>query len=292
MRPVFDETCSWYKGNLHTHTTVSDGLYTPEEAAEAYQKRGYHFLAITDHLVCSQGGWLAGLLTLPAVEFHDNHYRPGRVCHITGVGLQKPVQLAGDTPPGRIVEALKDAGAFVTLAHPAWSLMRHEDLNDITGYDAVEIWNTISQSHSGRGDSTTYLDVLAASGCLRYITAVDDVHFFDGDAFGGWVWVSAPELSARSLLAALSAGRFYASQGPRIRQIWVGEGRVRVACEEPVAAIRFMSNEFYNARRVVRGPVLEAEYTLSPRDRFLRVECEDDSGRRAWSQYLPLEDAR
>jgi DNA polymerase (family 10) len=37
------------KGDLHAHTTATDGRYTALEMAEAAKKRGYEYLAITDH---------------------------------------------------------------------------------------------------------------------------------------------------------------------------------------------------------------------------------------------------
>ncbi|HEX3240105.1 MAG TPA: DNA polymerase/3'-5' exonuclease PolX [Solirubrobacterales bacterium] len=37
------------KGDLHSHTTLSDGRNTLEEMAEAARERGYSYLAITDH---------------------------------------------------------------------------------------------------------------------------------------------------------------------------------------------------------------------------------------------------
>ena len=37
------------KGDLHAHTKATDGRYTAEEMAEAAKKRGYKYLAITDH---------------------------------------------------------------------------------------------------------------------------------------------------------------------------------------------------------------------------------------------------
>jgi hypothetical protein len=37
------------KGCLHTHTTCSDGKLTPQELADAYEQRGYDFIAFTDH---------------------------------------------------------------------------------------------------------------------------------------------------------------------------------------------------------------------------------------------------
>ena len=40
---------NWYKGNLHMHTTVSDGTLSPEEAVARYRAAGYDFVALTDH---------------------------------------------------------------------------------------------------------------------------------------------------------------------------------------------------------------------------------------------------
>ncbi len=37
------------KGNLHTHTTFSDGQLSVEEAVARYRDLGYDFVAITDH---------------------------------------------------------------------------------------------------------------------------------------------------------------------------------------------------------------------------------------------------
>jgi hypothetical protein len=37
------------KGQLHTHTTLSDGALTPQEVADVYASLGFDFLAFTDH---------------------------------------------------------------------------------------------------------------------------------------------------------------------------------------------------------------------------------------------------
>jgi hypothetical protein len=37
------------KGQLHIHTTYSDGRLSPQEAADAYSRQGYNFIAFTDH---------------------------------------------------------------------------------------------------------------------------------------------------------------------------------------------------------------------------------------------------
>src|SRR2546428_9433440 len=37
------------RGNLHAHTTFSDGALSPHRLIEEYERLGYDFLAITDH---------------------------------------------------------------------------------------------------------------------------------------------------------------------------------------------------------------------------------------------------
>ena len=70
----FKNKGNWYKGNLHTHTTHSDGDLSPKEMAARYRDKGYDFLAITDHDRCPEGTewerWLATvpLLLIPGVE--------------------------------------------------------------------------------------------------------------------------------------------------------------------------------------------------------------------------------
>jgi histidinol phosphatase-like PHP family hydrolase len=41
----------YFKTNLHTHSTVSDGKLTPAELKEAYMALGYQVLSLTDHNV-------------------------------------------------------------------------------------------------------------------------------------------------------------------------------------------------------------------------------------------------
>ena len=37
---MFSEEGQWYKGNLHSHTTNSDGRLKPEEAVKLYKNHG------------------------------------------------------------------------------------------------------------------------------------------------------------------------------------------------------------------------------------------------------------
>jgi len=55
------------RGDLHTHTTASDGRATIEEMAEAAKARGYEYICITDH---SKSSVIANGLTVERMEHH------------------------------------------------------------------------------------------------------------------------------------------------------------------------------------------------------------------------------
>jgi hypothetical protein len=60
------------RGNLHAHTTYSDGHRTPRELLAEYESRGYDFLAVTDHedKVPSTYWKMLDTLDSPMVVFH------------------------------------------------------------------------------------------------------------------------------------------------------------------------------------------------------------------------------
>ena len=49
MKTYLIEDKKYYKANLHTHTTNSDGKMSPEEVKAWYKKLGYDIVAFTDH---------------------------------------------------------------------------------------------------------------------------------------------------------------------------------------------------------------------------------------------------
>ena len=46
---LFGSKKNKYKANMHCHSTLSDGRFSPQELKENYKSRGYSILAITDH---------------------------------------------------------------------------------------------------------------------------------------------------------------------------------------------------------------------------------------------------
>ena len=60
------------KLGLHTHTTLSDGKATPEEAARIYLEEGYDAIAITDHWRYGDEDEIEGLKIIEPRIFTDS----------------------------------------------------------------------------------------------------------------------------------------------------------------------------------------------------------------------------
>ena len=74
---------TYYKANLHTHSTVSDGKLTPEQLRSAYKEKGYSILAITDHSVMVEHQHLSqpDFLMITGVEIDVmESFVPGQIC--------------------------------------------------------------------------------------------------------------------------------------------------------------------------------------------------------------------
>lgn len=285
---LFDKKMGWYKGNLHTHTSISDGLLSPQECIKLYRNKDYDFLAITDHNEFMKGYEEDKFLLLGAIELHINDFTARKAFHITGIGLEDNFCFEEMKTPQEIINQIKHHKGMAILAHPYWSLLTHEDVNMLKSLDGIEIWNTVSETHGDRGDSCSYADVLASKGRIPLLFAVDDTHFYNTDTFGGYIMVNCPLLNKSEITGAIKNGRFYCSQAPEIYQIIVEKDRMHVETS-PVVQISFLTDTFYCANRICKKDgslITEGHYIFNDTDRVVRIVCKDVSGRKAWSQFI------
>jgi len=71
----YTEGETWLRGNLHAHSTVSDGDRAPERVISDYAARGYDFLAVSDHDIFVDPEEYRGdteMTLVPAVEVSDH----------------------------------------------------------------------------------------------------------------------------------------------------------------------------------------------------------------------------
>lgn len=297
--PLFDSPGQFWRGNLHTHSTNSDGVLAPEEVCRRYKAEGYDFIALTDHFVGMYNYPIsdttacrdAGFTTILGAELHSGAMENGELWHILAVGL--PADFApGHAPHFRpvadqetgpeIAARARAAGAFVAIAHPEWSQLTTADARSIDAAHAVEIYNHGCATGCDRPHGFYTLDQLLSEGRRLTLCATDDAHFSEPDHFGGWVMVKAETNTPEALLDALKQGQFYASTGPEFRGVaWNGS---HVIVESSAVSTVIVQGQG-SAAVAVHGESLTR--TKVPLERFaaspwMRVTLIDRAGKRAW----------
>jgi len=284
---------SWFKGNLHTHTTQSDGLFTPEQAIAWYRERQYDFVAITDHWVLSRGQSLApanDFVTVTGSELDGPGY------HLLALGVTSLPERELQDSPQAMVDHVRDQGGLAFFAHPYWTGQTSADIAAVRGMAGIEVFNSVCEKMDGLGYAHVHWDGLLAQGLRLTGLAVDDVHWKHGAQGQGFVMVRAESLDEDSLLAAIRRGEFYASTGPQITDLRVvqqgnGQPALRVQCS-PCESITFYAFGPRGDRcEATPGEILDsATLELKAEQVYLRVECRDARGRIAWTNPVYLED--
>ncbi len=289
---LFDTDKPFFKGNLHCHTTNSDGKLTPEECKAFYREHGYDFLSITDHRKLGEETHMEdGMLVLCGMEM--DYFLPGEVVHLVGVGLSEELNQHDVTRNMQTyIDLVNRYDGRVIIAHPAWSLNTVTTLSGLHGLTAAEIYNSASTYpwNGDRADSSNVLDAAAAHGTFFNFVASDDSHWYNGEAGRSFTMVQADELTKESLFKAIDEGRFYCSQGPEIRQITVEDERIHVECSEAERVIFYSNLVWANNRCVAKPGMTEAEYIARPEngETFVRIQVMDKEGRSAWSNPILL----
>lgn len=286
---------NWFRGNLHTHTTASDGKRTPQEAVDFYHQNGYDFVGLTDHMVFADIDDLhhsEDFLVLPGIEVHgvdpiSNMY------HLVGVG--------GQMNPGCRLESLHsfeedvrrlvDSGAIVHFAHPYWSGQLPHHLIDIQGVSGVEVYNGVCDIGYAKGFSNQSWDALLTAGKKTCGLAVDDAHWvpWRKDAGLGWIMLRAARLERTAVLESLKNGSYYSTLGPAIHDFFVEGDEAVIACSPAVTINAIGERWFCNSARASTAMGLtEARLKLWEGQTYVRAEVIDRFGKIAWSNPIYL----
>ena len=286
----------WLKGNLHAHTSKSDGARAHQVVIDDYAGRHYDFLMISDHDVYASGEDLSrydarGMVLVPGNEITANGP------HLLHVGADRPV------PPSRqrqqvILDILAadaaargrgEPGSFAIVNHPNW-LCWHENpesatleqLREWIGYAGIEIYNGTIGGLNGSSYATDKWDMLLAAGRRLWGFANDDSHHPTEDVGLGWNMVYARTKTLPDIMDALRHGRFYASTGVVISNIQIEGTTVRIETEnaERIVALQEIGKRFAQSD----SNTIEVE--IPPEAGYVRFECWGKGERFAWTQPL------
>ncbi len=317
---------SFYKGNLHSHTTISDGMLTPEQNVAQYKEHGYHFLCMSEHDIFTDHRAqfnTENFIVLPGVEATAVLYRAigtnerYKLHHMHGIlgttEMQQnapegtfghlqylpPIKFFGQWEGAKAAQQLSDMlrahGCVVTYNHPVWSRVLDEEFMDTTGVTALEIFNYNSTNEAAVGSGLVHWDRMLRAGKRINGFASDDNHnegLFD-DACGGWICVQAESLTHDAIVENFMKGNYYSSAGPEIYDWGVKDGRVWIDCSK-VERVNFVAGNIVNDGGTVIGELRKdtlthAEHTLKGHESYVRVEVVDRFGRAAWTNPIYLE---
>jgi hypothetical protein len=296
----------WYKGNLHAHTTRSDGKIAFDEAVSRYRYGGYDFLSVTDHWVTSETQELDSFLLLSGCEYDVSYIDKCGVdrnvtIHINGIGFDSAPKLieksAGLTAQG-IIDAVHREGGIAILNHPGWSRNLVSDIESLRDLEGVEIYNTLCGEYGNwncsYGYSGFHIDQLAIKGKNLRVFAADDAHLYCGEESRSFTMVQAETLTKEGIMDAIRKGRFYASQGPWV-QTELKNHTLRIFTS-PVKEILLFSNwpegrSFYS-KHLITGAECELPtetWAGAPAGvYYYRVEAVDENGSRAWTSPIQV----
>lgn len=319
---------TYYKANLHCHTIFSDGNLTPEEVKKAYQEKGYHVVAFTDHRNYQNHSELNDdqFLAIAAFEtdindFSDYKWDFSRVktYHINwydktpGEHLEEKKQLTNTKRKyhdidyiNAHVEKMRELGFLGCYNHPYWSLQTYEDYKNLKGFWAMEIYNHGCELDGMYGYNPQSYDEMLRSGQKLYCVSTDDNHnsfeFEDGlsDSFGGYVMIGASEFSYEGIMDALEKGNFYScvaqdgrEEAPQIHEMYIEDNRLHIKCS-PVQRI-YVQTMGRNCHRSVAAPgetIDSAVFTLNGHEGYIRLDIRDSHGRHTNSNAYFLEDLK
>ena len=131
----------WYAGDLHLHSTASDGQHSVYDLALRAKKKGLDFIAVADHNNTCENEHLPvipGITLIPAVEW--THYQG----HMNFFGVKSPFEnsfIANSKEEMQsLIRQVKERGALVSVNHPKCPFCPYL-WEDETAFDLVEIWN-------------------------------------------------------------------------------------------------------------------------------------------------------
>ncbi|MFH1708796.1 MAG: CehA/McbA family metallohydrolase [Planctomycetota bacterium] len=218
QNPYLNDAPARLRGNLHCHTTRSDGEQDPQSVVDEYAGHGHDFLMLSDHDRYPDHTGLdpRGMVLVPGYEITVGGP------HMLHVGARSVVDPVADRQA--VLNAAAEAGGFVVCCHPHWEPdfdhFPQEELDRLAGYLGVEILNAGIIGTAGDELATDSWDMLLSEGRKVWGFGNDDAHHAQ-ETGHAWNVVWARERTVAGILEAFRKGSFYVSSGIDFAEIRV-----------------------------------------------------------------------
>lgn len=302
---LLPEQGNFYKANLHCHTNLSDGKFSPEEIKQLYREKGYSAVCFTDHEV------LIGHEDLCDENFVALH------------GYEMAIKADPYAPTGNFMKVYH----FNFIAEdPSNLIMPRCYVNSRSAYINGKHWretlkpydpnDIIEETHYDIDWINDYLEAVTRKGFLitcnhpqwslqntsdylglRHLHAIEvingpcavlndntSIHFEQmlragtnpvpvggddthvlADCYLGWTMIKAPELSYQALIEAYKKGDCYASEGPEILHLVWEDGTVSVQTSAASQIILRGEGRRTLSKKSDSASLTEAQFACDPK---------------------------
>jgi hypothetical protein len=241
---IYDPRPGWYRGDIHAHTTCSDGSLTPLELSRLADELRLDFLAITDHNDIRAFDDFDGShprLVLPGVEvtLREGHFNvfgfAGNTAEAQEIfrGIvdrpkkEKHLLSCAHSELEALMERISVAGYFISLNHPLLQPWEWRDAQtDIGWFEGIELVNdpTYGDNYRMNPLATRLWSAWLNAGYLSTGLGGSDFHSpIPTDNLRRLArldlpltYVYAEELSCLGILEGLRRRRVYISMGPTV----------------------------------------------------------------------------
>jgi len=295
-------------GDVHMHTTFSDGANTVQEMKEMADICGLDFIFITDHQSLRQKRYFDEKKGLWFGQ------EPGSKVH--HIGLLNPCKLFKPRKDN-VERDYKRAGhiaPFVFIPHPAgwgpsnwysdeaikdlWSLEDKISLEILNGYRKLtRAYDEFSEK------SVKIFEMLLKDGRHVSVVGGSDAHV-NCTVGTTWTGVCSKDFSLDSVIKALSEGHSFASEAPLL---WLGCGKHIMGdeiCKKRGTKVNINfaccdSLGLHSVRLIKDGKIIKNikakdvsmtqdsyQYTVEQKNSYFRLECTASDQRRAFSSPI------
>ena len=307
MQYFLGKSGKFFKANLHSHSTVSDGELSPEEVKKVYKSNSYQIVAYTDHEVLVPHKELNDddFLAITAVEidctepgvkfprakthhlnllskdpdktifgcFNLSHvWQPHSLAYVSEE--QKKINFPFSYSTEVLNKAIKlanDEGFLVTYNHPYWSLQNLDGYSGFEGLWGMEVYNSISDFFGTPEDDRPFDDMLKLGKKLFPVCA-DDSHKRE-HCCRAFTMVECQKLDYGEVMTALEKGDCYSSFGPTISEFSFDKGKFFVKCSN-AQRIELLTDRRYGLRVLKeKKPINEAIFDM---ENFIRQNKDDE----------------
>lgn len=221
---IYNKKAAWFKGDFHTHTRLSDGKETVENAMKKAADMKMDFYVPTEHNVVHTGWKKTELLIVPGVEvtLPMGHY------NLFGI-TERPKQLDAimqtdnkEEMAKQMLSIIEDANRknwITSINHPFLHIWKwHLDEVELSKIQCLEIINDPTYQYAAEANdkAISFLDALWQDGHKIYGVGGSDAHNLIDERYEGatepsvagdpGTYVYCDILSAEKMLESVRAG--------------------------------------------------------------------------------------